>query len=208
MHFVVCSMQRLTWMISSQPTTSGRFFWRPFAEFVEVLQTYGLYVNAKKRQLNCRQAKVVGHLCSKSGVAPDVKKVEALTKMEPPQNKQELHSFLGAVNVLQRYLRDHADRAAALTALMKKDVSWCWAPEQSAAYEAVKDEIGKAVVLSTMKSGRNFIPETDASDHEAMKQEQDGEEKKLGSIRASIELQPDSGIVSGGVACKMMWRSM
>ena len=42
-----------------------------------------------------------GGLFSAKGYSPDPAKIQGITEMTPPQMKQKLQSFLGAVNYLQ-----------------------------------------------------------------------------------------------------------
>ena len=45
-----------------------------------------------------------GSVFSASGYSPDPEKIQGITEMTPPQMKQELQSFLGAVNYLQTFM--------------------------------------------------------------------------------------------------------
>ena len=51
----------------------------------------------------------------------DPKKVQAITELKPPENLQDLQSFLGLVNYLNRFSPALADLTAPLRTLCKKD---------------------------------------------------------------------------------------
>ena len=78
------------------------------------------------------------------------KKVQAITGMKPPENLQDLQSFLGLVNYLNRFSPALADLTAPPRALCKKDTLFTWESSQQAAFEAIKKEITNAPVLHTL----------------------------------------------------------
>ena len=53
---------------------------------------------------------------------PDPKKVEAIKKMQAPQTKQELQSYLCMVNYLCQFIKDVSQLTYNLSLLLKKDV--------------------------------------------------------------------------------------
>ena len=55
-----------------------------------------------------------GNVYTPQGVKPDPKKVEAIKKMEAPQIKQELQSFLDVVNYIGQYIKNMAEFTANL----------------------------------------------------------------------------------------------
>ena len=50
----------------------------------------------------------MGHIISKNGVRPNVKKIEAILQAPPPMNVKEVESFLGGINYYSRYIPDMA----------------------------------------------------------------------------------------------------
>ena len=63
-----------------------------------------LHLNADKSKLNCDALPFFGHLMTKDGVKPDPKKVEAMCNWPVPKDITQLHSFLGAVNYLAKFI--------------------------------------------------------------------------------------------------------
>ena len=61
-----------------------------------------------------------GHL-TPAGYKMDPEKVQAISEMKPPENLQDLQSFVGLVNYLNRFSPALADFTAPLRAHCKKD---------------------------------------------------------------------------------------
>ena len=69
-----------------------------------VAQKEGLIFNSKKCAIKQESVTFFGRVFSAEGYSPDPKKIQGISKMTPPQMKQELQSFLGAVNYLQMFV--------------------------------------------------------------------------------------------------------
>ena len=71
-----------------------------------------------------------------AGYKMDPKTVQAISKMKPPENLQDLQIFLGLVNYLNRFSPALADLTAPLIALCKKETLFIWESSQQAASES------------------------------------------------------------------------
>ena len=49
---------------------------------------------------------IFGNVYTPQGVMPVLKKVEAIKKIQAPQTKHELQSYLGMVNYLAQFIKD------------------------------------------------------------------------------------------------------
>ena len=68
--------------------------------FLEVCRKNNLTLNAEKMQFRLPQVSFFGHTWSDHGLSPDPKKIEAVKRMEIPQDVETMRSFLGLVNYL------------------------------------------------------------------------------------------------------------
>ena len=98
-----------------------------------------------------------GNVYTPQGVKPDPKKVEASKKMEAPQTKQELQSFVCMVNYLGQYLKNMAELAANLRLLLRKDVLFQWTESHEANFQKLKDQISSDVCLMHFNSSKLVI---------------------------------------------------
>ena len=78
----------------------------------------------------------------------DPKKVKAITEMKPPQNLQDLQSYLELVNYLNYFSPKLAELTAPLSPLSKMDTIYTWENPQQAAFEAIQKEITNAPILA------------------------------------------------------------
>ena len=126
---------------------------------LETARTNNLTFNANKSQ-DCA---FFGGNLTPAGYKLDPKKVQATTEMKPPENLQDLQSFLGLVSYLNRFSPALADLTAPLRALCKKDTFFIWESSQQAAFEAIKKEITSAPVLAYFDRSKTSTIQSDAS---------------------------------------------
>ena len=62
-----------------------------------------LCFNSKKCAIKQESVTIFGGVFSAEGYSPDPEKIEGISEITPPQTKQELQSFFGAVNYLQTF---------------------------------------------------------------------------------------------------------
>ena len=77
---------------------------RNFLAFMEKCMSNNLTLNLEKIQFKQSQVSFYGHCWPKHGIAPDPKKIQALTHMEFPPDKETMRSFLGMINYLNNTL--------------------------------------------------------------------------------------------------------
>ena len=90
---------------------------RNFLASMEKCMSNKLTLNLEKIQFKQSQVSLCGHCWSKHGISPDQKKIQALTHMEFPPDKETMRSFLGIINYLNRYSALSTHLAAPLSAL-------------------------------------------------------------------------------------------
>ena len=93
----------------------------------------------------------------------DPKKVQAITEMKPPENLQDLQSFLGLVKYLNRFSPALAGLTAPLRMLCKKDTLFTWESSQQTENGAIKKEITIAPVLAYFGWGKASTIQSDTS---------------------------------------------
>ena len=71
--------------------------------FLEVCRNNNLTLNAEKMQFRLPKVSFFGHTWSDKGLSADPKKIEAVKRMEMPQDVETIISFLGLVNYLNRF---------------------------------------------------------------------------------------------------------
>ena len=87
---------------------------------LETARANNLTFNANKFVFKSQDCAFFGGHLTLSGYKIDPKKVQAVSEMKPPENLQDLQSFLGLVNYLNRFSPTLADLTAPLRALCKK----------------------------------------------------------------------------------------
>ena len=107
----------------------------------ETARLNNLSLNSKKMQFKPTDCKFFGHRLTPDGVKVDLKKIEAIKQMDPPQNIGSLQSFNGMVNYLKKFSPVLSELSEPLRRLCKSGVKWAWESEQRNAFEAIKQVI-------------------------------------------------------------------
>ncbi|UYV83065.1 hypothetical protein LAZ67_22002076, partial [Cordylochernes scorpioides] len=79
--------------------------------------------------------------------------LDTISAIKPPTNQKTLQSFLGAVNVYNKFIPDYARLRAPLNKLLKKDVKWNWDPDCQQAFTTLKESLTSKPVLHLYQVG-------------------------------------------------------
>jgi hypothetical protein len=125
----------------------------------------------KENQLFCREEKCsfkkdqvefLGMEITSGTVKVSKRKVEAITKEEPPTNKMGVRRFLGLTNYHQCFIKDFSRKARPLHDLTW-DVPFIWNQECKDAFNLLKEALSMSPVLALPRDQWKFQLETDAS---------------------------------------------
>ena len=115
---------------------------------LERLEAAGVTLNKEKCSFSKHQVKFLGHIVDENGISADPEKMDAIRDMKAPTNITELRRFLGMANQLGKFSHNLAELSQPLRELLSKKNSWWWAPEQTSAFNRIKDELTKETVLA------------------------------------------------------------
>ena len=168
METVLCGLQ---WDICLIYLDDVIVFGKTFDEMTDSLQkvfdrlhTAGLKLKAKKCTLYGEQVEYLGHIISKTGVATDPKKVEAIKSWPEPSSVKDVRSFLGLCGYYRRYVKDFSKIAKPLHKLTNKGAKFQWTEECQSSFDKLKAHLVSAPILAFPDFSQTFIVDTDASD--------------------------------------------
>ena len=87
---------------------------------------------------------------------PDPKKVQGITEMRVPTDKQQLQSFLGMVNYMGTFIPNLSHHTEPLWAMLKKDNVFHWEEQQTWSFQQIKTLIAKANTTPLRYYDRNL----------------------------------------------------
>ena len=111
------------------------------------LSEKNIKLNKDKIQFRQKEVQYMGHTLSNEGLKIDKSKIEAITRISPPNNVKELKMFMGVINYVSKFIPKISEETKCLRELEKKNVCWTWGPEQQAEFDAVKKLVTQAPVL-------------------------------------------------------------
>ncbi|XP_078496945.1 uncharacterized protein LOC144753011 [Lissotriton helveticus] len=134
---------------------------------LQALKQAGLTIKASKCQIGQGSVVYLGHLVGRGAVQPLQAKIEAIMAWEPPKTQTEVRAFLGLTGYYRRFVKGYGTIVAPLTELTSKKqprrVVWTEACQQ--AFEKLKQAMCAAPVLRAPDFSKEFIVQTDASEH-------------------------------------------
>ena len=109
-------------------------------------QKEGLVFNSKKCTIKQESVTFFSRVFLAEGYSPDPEKIQGISKMTPPQTKQELQSFLGAVNYLQTFVPHLSSNTEPLWALLKKENCFAWDKNTNTCFQKINSQLQKALL--------------------------------------------------------------
>ena len=92
----------------------------------------------------------MGHEIDENGINPNEEKVEAILKLNSPENTKELESFLGAIHNMAKFQPKLSERTDRLRKLLKKNKTWNWGTKQDKDF-GKKTDANRTPVFSKLR---------------------------------------------------------
>lgn len=129
----------------------------------EKLVSAGLTLSADKCQFCRPELRYLGYVVDRQGLHVDPEKVTAIINIPPPSNTTEVRRLVGMASWYRRFLPNFSTTIAPLTALLGKRKKWQWSEECRKSFEAIKNALASAPVLTCPDFTKPFVVQTDAS---------------------------------------------
>ena len=124
----------------------------------------------------------LGYRITPNGIETDQRKIEAVVNWPIPRKLREVRGFLGLCGYYRRFVPNFSELAAPLHALTRKNCPFLWTENCDSSFNALKQRLTQAPVLSLPHDQGTFVLDTDASNHgigAVLSQIQNGEEKVI-----------------------------
>jgi hypothetical protein len=128
---------------------------------LQLLKEKQLYAKPSKCFFGVKEVEYLGHIVSHEGVKVDPNKIKAMMDWQIPKTLKNIRGFLGLTGYYHKFVRHYGRITTPLTTLTKKD-AFSWTPEETKAFEQLKEVMCKAPVLTTPDFTKTFIVECDA----------------------------------------------
>ena len=154
------------------------------------LKKAGLKLKPEKCCFFRKSVTFLGHVISDRGIETDPAKTKAVSEWPTPTSVMEVRTFVGLASYYRRFVKNFANIAAPLHALMKKDVAFEWTPEAQESFTALKLALTSPPVLAMPNDTGKFTLDTDASEKTigaVLSQVQDGNERVIAYASRSLD---------------------
>ena len=115
--------------------------------FLEVCRKNNLTLNLDKMQFRLPKVSFFGHTWSDKGLSADPKKIEAVKRMELPQDVETMRSFLRLINYLNRFSPCLAELSDPLREICRQKMEFRLTKACKVAFQCYKEEISKNITL-------------------------------------------------------------
>ncbi|UYV83055.1 hypothetical protein LAZ67_22001998 [Cordylochernes scorpioides] len=95
----------------------------------------------------------LGYTISSGTYTPLVKNLDVINAIKVPTSVKSLQSFLGSINVYNKFIKDHARIRNPLNNLLKKDTPWHWNAKCQHSFDTLKECLTTKPVLHLFKEG-------------------------------------------------------
>jgi hypothetical protein len=122
-----------------------------------------VYLNPAKCSFAKSEFEVLGHLCTKDGVGPNPKKVQAVVDYPAPKNRPALRRFLGLAGWVSRFIRNYSRKTQGLRRLLAGEELFVLKGEDLEEFEQIKKDLIEPPVLVYPDFKKQFHIHVDSS---------------------------------------------
>jgi hypothetical protein len=87
---------------------------------------FKMMLNPKKCVFGVSSGKLLGYMVSSRGIDANLKKVEAIKKLQPPQTRKEIQKLAGMMATLSRFISKLGERGMPFYRLLRKADGFQW----------------------------------------------------------------------------------
>ncbi|XP_053391905.1 uncharacterized protein LOC123552774 [Mercenaria mercenaria] len=116
-------------------------------EVLQRLEDNNLKLSKDKCDIRKSYVSYVGHTLTSDGLKPDPEKIRAVLDMKPPQNKQQVKTFIGFIQYLSKFLPMLSEKTEILRRILKKDVIFYWGQQEDECLNELKRMITNTPVI-------------------------------------------------------------
>ncbi|UYV78615.1 K02A2.6-like [Cordylochernes scorpioides] len=121
---------------------------RHLQDFFHFCKLENIKLNLNKCQFFKTSIDYLGYKISSGTCTPLVRNIDVINAIKPPTNVKTLQSFLGAINVYNKFIPDYARIRNSLNQLLKKNVKWEWRSDCQKAFDKLKQLLSYQVPFS------------------------------------------------------------
>ena len=132
-------------------------------DVVQRLSDSGLKCRKEKCRVLRDQVDYLGYRITASGIEPMEEKTSALSKMPPPENYQQLRSFIGAAGYYRRFIQSFSDVIQPLLDIEENDFKW--EEQQQKSFDLIKTMLTSPPTLKPYDQSKPLILATDSSSY-------------------------------------------
>ncbi|UYV66432.1 hypothetical protein LAZ67_4001656 [Cordylochernes scorpioides] len=122
-------------------------------QFFAFCEAERLQLNFAKCEFFKQSINFLGYTITAGTITPLTRNTDIIHAIKQPHNRKTLQSFLGAVNVYNKFIPEYARLRAPLNNLLKKDVVWNWNEACQEAFIDLKGNLTQHPILHLYKEG-------------------------------------------------------
>lgn len=135
---------------------------RRLRHVLERCRKMNLRLNKKKCCVGRSEVDYVGHKLTGDGLKTTTERLNAITKMQSPQDTKELEAVLGMVAYVAKFVPNLSALTAPLREL-KQNTDWQWGDREQDAFDKIKAELASDRVLTYFDVRKPVLLSVDAS---------------------------------------------
>ncbi|KAK0590511.1 hypothetical protein LWI29_028201 [Acer saccharum] len=125
-------------------------------ETFDVLVRYGMKLNPAKCVFGVPSGRFLGYQMHQRGIEVNSEEIQALAKMVSPRTLKDVQRLTGCLASLSRFITKSTDRCLPFFKALKKGKGVEWNEDCERAFQALKDYLGQAPLLSKPKIGETL----------------------------------------------------
>nr|GEV26446.1 reverse transcriptase domain-containing protein [Tanacetum cinerariifolium] len=130
---------------------------------LELLKEEKLYATFSKCEFWIPKVQFIGHVIDSRGIHVDPVKIESIKDWASPKTPTVIRQFLGLAGYYRRFIEGFSKIAKSMTKLTQKGFKFDWGEKKENAFQLIKQNLYRALILALPEGSKDFVVYYDAS---------------------------------------------